>query len=258
MHRRRRLDPHRAPCPVAAFTLRGGIPAARRRERTWRRDRLDRRRALPLVVQTGVLSLGLALAWMLVGPRTADLAAQTYRVWLFAQDSPLLWDNSDNSWYGGRLQPRLPPSRGASGHSPGSSMFERSRTQVGAGHVGRPSSPSAWRIAGAQNSGSPATAGGSKAAKVQAVDPTGPKDRTDGKVDPAGKGDKTDGKVDPPARATRSIRPARATRPTARARRPMAPRRPASPAPRWPATPRPTGPTRAGSTTVSRYSRRRR
>lgn len=59
---------------------------------------LGRLRATPLVAQTGMLSLGLALAWMLVGPRTADLAAQTYRVWLFAQDGPLLWDNS---WYGG-------------------------------------------------------------------------------------------------------------------------------------------------------------
>ncbi len=62
----------------------------------------DRLRAAPLLVQTGLLSFGLALAWMLVGPRTADLAAQTYRVWLFAQDGPLLWDNS---WYGGHHLP---------------------------------------------------------------------------------------------------------------------------------------------------------
>jgi hypothetical protein len=44
------------------------------------------------------IALALALVWLLLGPRTPDLAAAVYRSSLFARDGFQLWDNA---WYGG-------------------------------------------------------------------------------------------------------------------------------------------------------------
>jgi hypothetical protein len=44
----------------------------------------------------------LGTAWMLIGPKTADLAAQVYRVGLFSREGFTLWDNA---WFGGHHLP---------------------------------------------------------------------------------------------------------------------------------------------------------
>ena len=44
------------------------------------------------------IALALALGWLVLGPRTPDLAAAVYRSSLFARDGFQLWDNA---WYGG-------------------------------------------------------------------------------------------------------------------------------------------------------------
>jgi hypothetical protein len=44
------------------------------------------------------IALALALLWLVLGPRTPDLAAAVYRSSLFARDGFQLWDNA---WYGG-------------------------------------------------------------------------------------------------------------------------------------------------------------
>ena len=51
---------------------------------------------------TSGLAALLAVAYLLIAPPSADLAAQEYRVSLFAQHGFLLWDNS---WYGGHDLP---------------------------------------------------------------------------------------------------------------------------------------------------------
>lgn len=52
------------------------------------------------------LALGVAAtlgaAWMIIGPKTADLAAQVYRVGLFSREGFTLWDNA---WFGGHHLP---------------------------------------------------------------------------------------------------------------------------------------------------------
>jgi hypothetical protein len=44
----------------------------------------------------------LGTAWMIIGPKTADLAAQVYRVRLFSREGFALWDNA---WFGGHHLP---------------------------------------------------------------------------------------------------------------------------------------------------------
>jgi hypothetical protein len=44
----------------------------------------------------------LVAVWLIVDPRTPDLAAQSYRVWLFEHDGLALWDVG---WYGGHALP---------------------------------------------------------------------------------------------------------------------------------------------------------
>jgi hypothetical protein len=44
------------------------------------------------------IALALALLWLVLGPRTPDLAAAVYRAGLFARDGFQLWDNA---WFGG-------------------------------------------------------------------------------------------------------------------------------------------------------------
>ena len=48
------------------------------------------------------VTLGLALVWLALAPRTADLAAQEYRTRLFARVGLTLWDNA---WFGGHHLP---------------------------------------------------------------------------------------------------------------------------------------------------------
>lgn len=48
------------------------------------------------------VAAALALAYLLVDPPSADLAAQTYRAQLFAEHGVLVWDNA---WYGGHHMP---------------------------------------------------------------------------------------------------------------------------------------------------------
>jgi hypothetical protein len=61
-----------------------------------------RRLAARIDVQAGALAAALALVWLAVGPRTPDLAAQSYRVGLFERAGFALWDNS---WYSGHNIP---------------------------------------------------------------------------------------------------------------------------------------------------------
>ncbi len=44
----------------------------------------------------------LVVAWLVVAPRSPDLAAQTYRAWLFESSGFSIWDNN---WYGGHHLP---------------------------------------------------------------------------------------------------------------------------------------------------------
>jgi hypothetical protein len=53
-------------------------------------------------VQASVLAGAGALVWLLVGVRTPDLAAQSYRVGLFQRDGFAIWDNN---WYAGHHVP---------------------------------------------------------------------------------------------------------------------------------------------------------
>jgi hypothetical protein len=46
--------------------------------------------------------LGLTIAWIVVAPRSPDLAAQIYRTYLFTHFGMVVWDNN---WYGGHLIP---------------------------------------------------------------------------------------------------------------------------------------------------------
>jgi hypothetical protein len=48
------------------------------------------------------IALTLGTAWMILAPRTADLAAQVYRVGLFDREGFALWDNA---WFGGHHLP---------------------------------------------------------------------------------------------------------------------------------------------------------
>jgi hypothetical protein len=62
--------------------------------------------ALPSWRDERVVALGIAAflgaAWMIIAPRTADLAAQIYRVGLFKREGFALWDNA---WFGGHHIP---------------------------------------------------------------------------------------------------------------------------------------------------------
>ena len=49
-----------------------------------------------------MLAAVLAAIYLLVDPPSADLAAQTYRTWLFEHHGFVLWDNG---WYGGHHNP---------------------------------------------------------------------------------------------------------------------------------------------------------
>ncbi|MGI8801762.1 MAG: hypothetical protein ACR2KV_06255 [Solirubrobacteraceae bacterium] len=53
-------------------------------------------------VQAGLLAAAAALLWLLVAPRTPDLAAQSYRVGLFERQGFAIWDNG---WYAGHHLP---------------------------------------------------------------------------------------------------------------------------------------------------------
>lgn len=59
-----------------------------------------------LLRRTDVQAMGVAglaaLAWLLLGPRTPDLAAQSYRVGLFERSGFTIWDNG---WYAGHYLP---------------------------------------------------------------------------------------------------------------------------------------------------------
>jgi hypothetical protein len=55
-----------------------------------------------LALVATLLAAGAALLWLLLGPRTPDLAAQSYRVELFLRDGFTLWDNN---WYAGHHVP---------------------------------------------------------------------------------------------------------------------------------------------------------
>ena len=48
------------------------------------------------------LATALVVAWLVVAPRSPDLAAQTYRAWLFENSGFSVWDNN---WYGGHHLP---------------------------------------------------------------------------------------------------------------------------------------------------------
>ncbi len=48
------------------------------------------------------VALSLGTVWMAVGPKTADLAAQVYRVGLFSREGFAVWDNA---WFGGHHLP---------------------------------------------------------------------------------------------------------------------------------------------------------
>jgi hypothetical protein len=49
-----------------------------------------------------LLSAALAVAYLLIDPPSADLAAQEYRAWVFEHHGLVLWDNA---WYGGHHMP---------------------------------------------------------------------------------------------------------------------------------------------------------
>jgi hypothetical protein len=96
---------------MAAQTIRE--PDRQNRERVSKRERRAGKRWVP---GGGVLGWGVvvgalgALVWLLVDPRTPDLAAQVYRVNLFRQVGFSVWDER---WYAGHLLPgyslTLPP-----------------------------------------------------------------------------------------------------------------------------------------------------
>jgi hypothetical protein len=62
----------------------------------------ERRGSLALAVSATLLAAVAALLWLLLAPRTPDLAAQSYRVSLFLRDGFALWDNN---WYAGHHVP---------------------------------------------------------------------------------------------------------------------------------------------------------
>lgn len=49
-----------------------------------------------------VVYAAIAVAWLIVAPRSPDLAAQFYRTWLYSHFGMLVWDNN---WYGGHPVP---------------------------------------------------------------------------------------------------------------------------------------------------------
>lgn len=53
-------------------------------------------------VQASVVAAAAALLWLLLAPRTPDLAAQSYRVGLFQREGFAIWDNG---WYAGHHLP---------------------------------------------------------------------------------------------------------------------------------------------------------
>lgn len=59
-------------------------------------------RALGRTSPALLVYVALAVAWLIVAPRSPDLAAQFYRTYLFSHFGLLVWDNS---WYGGHLVP---------------------------------------------------------------------------------------------------------------------------------------------------------
>ncbi|HEV7496323.1 hypothetical protein [Baekduia sp.] len=59
---------------------------------------MTRRRTIPAWLVAAVL----AAVYLIVDPPSADLAAQTYRTWLFEHHGFVLWDNG---WYGGHHNP---------------------------------------------------------------------------------------------------------------------------------------------------------
>jgi hypothetical protein len=81
--------------PPASVRLRGGSGAAPRRPAGGAAGSLH---LPPVFALTGAL----ILVWLLWSPRSPDLAAQVYRVALFARDGFSLWDNA---WYGGHYLP---------------------------------------------------------------------------------------------------------------------------------------------------------
>jgi hypothetical protein len=54
------------------------------------------------VRRAGLIAGAIAVAYLIVAPVSADLAAQSYRAWLFGHAGPALWDNA---WYGGHPLP---------------------------------------------------------------------------------------------------------------------------------------------------------
>lgn len=66
------------------------------------RSRRDGRGSLTLAAGATLLAAIAALLWLLLAPRTPDLAAQSYRVSLFLRDGFALWDNN---WYAGHHVP---------------------------------------------------------------------------------------------------------------------------------------------------------
>jgi hypothetical protein len=54
------------------------------------------------VRRAALIAAGVAVAYLVVAPVSADLAAQTYRAWLFDHAGFALWDNA---WYGGHPLP---------------------------------------------------------------------------------------------------------------------------------------------------------
>lgn len=61
-----------------------------------------RLRAVPDPVRCGLLAAALAVAYLVVAPPSADLAAQLYRAGLFKRQGFTLWDGN---WYGGHHTP---------------------------------------------------------------------------------------------------------------------------------------------------------
>lgn len=59
-------------------------------------------RPLSAVAIAAALAAALAVAWVIVAPRSPDLAAQAYRSYLFDHFGVLVWDNN---WYGGHHMP---------------------------------------------------------------------------------------------------------------------------------------------------------
>ncbi len=81
---------------TASATLTRPLPAARPASRLLRR-RLPRRAPLHLLT-----AMSLAGLWLIVAPRSPDLAAQTYRSYLYSHFGTLVWDGN---WYAGHHIP---------------------------------------------------------------------------------------------------------------------------------------------------------